>query len=396
MGKLKEKNLFIEINDDNFLVAVGKHDDELNFEIIERETFSPSGFKKGKVVDLDASTTNLKKTINKIENKLNLLFSEVNLIVDQSDIDCINVNGFKKLNGNQILSQDISYILNDIKSKLVDAEKNKKIIHLFNTNYLLDNKKLKNLPIGLYGDFYSHQLTFFLMNDNELKNIKTLLNKCNLNVNKIILKSFTEGVKIIHKDRKDTFIKIKIGKNETNLSCFYNSAFCFFQKFNFGSEIILKDISKVCSLELAKVQNIILGTDFKISDKNMYVDKKYFDEKNFRKISLKHIIEICSARIEEMINITFNQNKNLKLFKEKETLLYLDIEDKNVFYKFKDIFGSQFSKCNLIFCNSVDEDNFSSIKIFGELLIKGWTREAIPIVNKKKSWISRIFSGLFD
>ena len=248
MGKLKKKNLFIEINDDNFLVAVGKHDDELNFEIIERETFSPSGFKKGKVVDLDASTTNLKKTINKIENKLNLLFSEVNLIVDQSDIDCINVNGFKKLNGNQILSQDISYILNDIKSKLVDAEKNKKIIHLFNTNYLLDNKKLKNLPIGLYGDFYSHQLTFFLMNDNELKNIKTLLNKCNLNVNKIILKSFTEGVKIIHKDRKDTFIKIKIGKNETNLSCFYNSAFCFFQKFNFGSEIILKDISKVCSL----------------------------------------------------------------------------------------------------------------------------------------------------
>ena len=41
------------------------------------------------------------------------------------------------------------------------------------------------------------------------------------------------------------------------------------------------------------------------------LDKKYFDKNNFRKISLKHIIEISSARIEEITNILFNKNKNL-------------------------------------------------------------------------------------
>ena len=39
----------------------------------------------------------------------------MNVIINQNDFDCINVNGFKKLNGNQILSDDISYILNDVK-----------------------------------------------------------------------------------------------------------------------------------------------------------------------------------------------------------------------------------------------------------------------------------------
>ena len=34
MRKLKKKNLFIEINDDNFFVAVGEYDDELNFKIV--------------------------------------------------------------------------------------------------------------------------------------------------------------------------------------------------------------------------------------------------------------------------------------------------------------------------------------------------------------------------
>ena len=69
------------------------------------------------------------------------------------------MSGFKKLNGNQIISEDISYILNDIKSKLEKIEKEKTIMHIFNTKYCLDSKLSKNLPIGLFGDFYSHQLT---------------------------------------------------------------------------------------------------------------------------------------------------------------------------------------------------------------------------------------------
>ena len=151
---------------------------------------------------MKASTDNLKKIIKKVENKSNLFFSEANVIINHRDFECVNVSGFKKLNGNQILSEDISYILNDVKSKILEAENQKTIIHLFNTKFLLDNKPIKNLPIGLYGEFYSHQLTFFLIENNDIKNIKTLLNRCNLNLNKIILKSFTDGIKITQKKKK--------------------------------------------------------------------------------------------------------------------------------------------------------------------------------------------------
>tara|TARA_A100001015_G_scaffold320839_1_gene448745 strand:+ start:2476 stop:2706 length:231 start_codon:yes stop_codon:yes gene_type:complete len=74
MDKLEKKNLFVEINDTNILVAIGEYDDELNFKIVEKEIFSPSGFKNGKVVDLKFSGDNLKKTINKIENRSNLFY----------------------------------------------------------------------------------------------------------------------------------------------------------------------------------------------------------------------------------------------------------------------------------------------------------------------------------
>ena len=260
----------------------------------------------------------------------------------------------------------------------------------------MDSKLIKNLPIGLYGDFYSHQLTFFMINDVELKSIKTLFNKCNLKLNKIILKSFTEGIRIINKDKNDTFLKIKIDKHETQLSFFYESAFNQFQKFNFGSDIIYKDISKVCSLDILKVKKIISETNFDELNENIYVDEKFFDENDQRKISLKHIIEISSARIKELINIIFNHNNNLNYPKEKIFFIYLDFDDKNIARKFEDIFKNSFKKTKLNFSNLNDDNLFISIEIFGELLSRGWTKEAIPIVNKKKSWISGIFSSLFE
>ena len=51
MDKLSKKNLFVEIGDENILVAYGKYDDELNFQIIEKEEFSFEGSQKGKIID---------------------------------------------------------------------------------------------------------------------------------------------------------------------------------------------------------------------------------------------------------------------------------------------------------------------------------------------------------
>ena len=152
----------------------------------------------------------------------------------------------------------------------------------------------------------------------------------------------------------------------------------------------------MCSLEIQKVYDIVSNTNLENLDRDMFVDKKYFNENNFRKISLKHILEISSARIEEMINIIFNHNKNLHSVKGNKIDLFLDFDDKKINYKFKNIFHNSFENCKLEIENLTDEDPFIPIKIYGDLLSKGWAREAIPVLTKKNSWISRIFSILFE
>ena len=59
------------------------------------------------------------------------------------------------------MKEDITYIINLLKSKIIEIEKDKSILHIFNTKSLLDKKEIKNLPIGLFGNLYSHELSLF-------------------------------------------------------------------------------------------------------------------------------------------------------------------------------------------------------------------------------------------
>ena len=58
----------------------------------------------------------------------------------------------------------------------------------------------------MFGDFYSHELSFCLIDNNDNKNLHKIFEKCNLNIKKIILKSFVESSIISNKNLKcDTF-----------------------------------------------------------------------------------------------------------------------------------------------------------------------------------------------
>ena len=90
----------------------------------------------------------------------------------------------------------------------------KKILHIFNSKYSLDKKEIDNLPIGLFGDFYSHELSFNLINKNDYKNLKNIFDRCNLKISKILLESFVKGSLISEKNPQlDTFLYIRIDED---------------------------------------------------------------------------------------------------------------------------------------------------------------------------------------
>ena len=167
------------------------------------------GINDKRISDLESVFNTIKENIYLIEQKFDYTFKEVILILDNFNPSFINLTGFKKLNGSQVLKENITYIINTLKSCLDKNESNKTILHIFNSKFILDKKNIENLPISLFGDFYSHELSFTLMNTNDYKNLNIIFDKCSLKIKKILIKSFILGANISDNFKNfDTFLKL--------------------------------------------------------------------------------------------------------------------------------------------------------------------------------------------
>ena len=224
---------------------------------------------------------------------------------------------------------------------MVLNDKNQSIIHIFNYNYIVDGKKFVEEPIGIFADSLTHEITFITVPKNNLKNITQAFINCDLEIERLISRTFVLGVESLNdKELQFGTVLINLGFERVSLGLFKNLALVHSITLPIGINHIKKDISKVCSLNLEESGVIRDNIDFtfqnnhKLFDENNYLKKNYFVNTNFRKISKKLILNVIKARIDEIFNIlkkqliipevNFNSGTNLLLLGEGSNLINIE------------------------------------------------------------------------
>ena len=399
--KLNLPYLIISLNDDKIIFFVISYNENKDYKLIKNITIVSEGVQNGKIVDVKLVSQLIKKSINSIEDELNFFFTNASVVINPSNVNCLNISGYKKLNGSQISKEDITYILNNIKKTISSNEDKFSLVHLFNSSFSLDSDNLENLPIGLFGDFYNQSMTFFLVNKNIIKNIKLTFNNCGINIERIILKSFVEGINFLLKNQNNkNFTLISFEGDRINVSLFKNKSYVFTQDFEFGINLIIRDISKLCSLKISEVQFLLKEINLKSTlenDNESCLNSKFFSSSPYRKIKHHLILDIITARLDELIEICYEKNSNLNYFRDNNNIIHINIEK---FEYFENIhFALQKNKLintDFIFGRNIEESSLFSLNGAADLIGKGWDKEAIPVVQTKRSLISTFFSRLFS
>ena len=219
-----------------------------------------------------------------------------------------------------------------------------------------------------------------------------------MNIKKVISKSFVDGVSLIEKNSKlETFFKIEIDLNNTQVIFFENSSLRYIQNFSFGLNIINKDISKITSLDENIIKDILLNSNFSIQSLEQdYVEQKFFKNNNYRKIKKKLISQIAEARIKELAEILVIKNTNVSFLLKKKAPIFLQVNDKSHEMCFKNVYINCFSKnkyfdIKLIYSHTIE----TLFKNANEIVQFGWKKEAVPVVHEKRSMIAKIFDIFF-
>ena len=397
MEKEREK-LFAEINDQEIRYAVFKLSDGSNYNLLTKKNSKNNGIKNGAVTDLNIAIEKVSRDLKEIEKKLDRVFSNINLIINQREMSSTNITSFKKLNGAKVEKRDLDYILNEGKISISKNQENNSILHILNSNFYLDKKRRNKIPLNIFGDHLGLQMTFVSLPKNNIKNIKSLFENNDLKVDRLLCRPLITGINLVSENNSlKNFFLLNIDDELSTISIYENSSLVFFKTFPFGTNSICRDLSQLCSIKDQEVRSILNEINFneKIEKKTKYIDKKFFQDSQFTKLSLSHFRDIIDSRVQEMMNYMFNKNSNLNYFKNKLSHIYLVFENKVFQENLGEIFQGYLNfNSDKIALRLVPLDDLSLLGA-AELTFRGWHAEAVPYVQEKKSLFAGVFSHFF-
>jgi len=397
MKKEREK-LFAEIKDQEIRYGVFELGDDSNYNLLAKKNSKNDGIKHGIVTDLKTATEKVSQDLKEIEEKLNKVFGSINLIVNQREMSSTNVTSFKNLNGAKVEKRDFDYILNEGKISISQNEEKNSILHILNSNFYLDKKRRDKIPLNIFGDHLGLQMNFVSLPKNNIKNIKNLFEENDLKVDRLLCRPLATGINLVNQNSGlKNFFLLNIDDELSTISIYENSSLIFFKTFPFGTNSIYRDLSQLCSIKDKEARSILNEINFNknVENKTKYIDKKFFEESQFTKLSLSHFREIIDSRIQEMMNYLFNKNSNLNYFKNRLSHIYLVFENR-IFQK---NLGETFKGClnfdsDKIVIRLITLDDLPLLGA-AELTFRGWHAEAIPHAQKKKSLFAGVFSRFF-
>jgi len=145
------KKLFIELINKKIIFLVIEFYKDNNFKVLDEINTTSKGLENGNIVDLEECVSTIQDCLFKIEKRLDYTFDSVNLIINNQDAEIINLNNTKKLHGDQLTKEDISYIINPLTNLKLNFGL---ILRELNNDDGFLNTKYYN--ISLMSDLFNH------------------------------------------------------------------------------------------------------------------------------------------------------------------------------------------------------------------------------------------------
>jgi len=393
---MSKEKLIAEIAEDEIKYVIYEQDEKSEYKIFKKKVSENVGIRQGKILDFNYTSRKISEDLKDLEKETDKIFTNISVVINEPEISCTNFSGFKKLNGSKVEKRDLDYLLNEGKSTILKNQDKNSILHILNSNFVLDKMKKNKIPVDLYGDHLSLHMTFISLPTNNLKNIKSLFHSSDLKIDRIITKPLACGIDLLNKNKgAKNFVLLNFDKEVCSISLYEDSSLVFLKIFPFGTNSIYRDIIQLCSIRENEAREIVNELDH-LNKKNKYIDKKLFTESEYKKLSTNHINEIINARVSEMLDYVFNKNKNLNYVNNKILRVHIFFEDKQILENLGNLFkkslkiDSTKTQIQLLPLNE-----FTALRGAAELIFKGWNKEAIPISQKKKSMISTFFRQFF-
>ncbi|MGE5418802.1 MAG: cell division protein FtsA [Chloroflexota bacterium] len=306
MSKKEHYVAAIDIGTTKIVAIVGKKNENGKIEILGLSKALSKGVKRGVVLNIEDTVEAITTTVNDVQQRSGILFSEVFVGIAGQHIKSMKNRGYILRDSweDEIKKEEVFRLIEDMHKIHIDI--GEEIIHVIPQNFIVDNETGVKSPIGMCGRRLEANFHIVVGQIAAAKNIEKCIRKAGMTVKDMILEPLASSDAVLTDDEREAgVVLVDIGGGTTDVAVYYDNIIRHTAVIPFGGNVITKDIKEGCQIlqrhaEALKTQYGSALGDIAPDDKVVSIPGIAGREP--KEISFKSLAYIIQSRMEEIID----------------------------------------------------------------------------------------------
>jgi len=301
----------IDVGTTKVCTLVGRIEDEKTIRILGVGIEPSEGIKKGTIIDLEAATRAIKRSVERAEGTSGLEITTALVSMAGAHVSSVNSRGSVGVSNGIIDEYDVLRALDQARSVAIPSDR--EIVHVIQRGFTVDGQDGIRSPIGMHAYRMEVEAHIITASTATVDNLRKCVGEAGVDVLQFVLNPLASAEVVLTDQERQMGVAVcDIGGGTTDLAIYVDGDVWHTMVLAVGGNHITQDIAHGLRLaksqaeEIKKQQGHAVRAEIGADE---YFGIRPFGEENLVQINRQDLAHIIEARVEEIFRLTLQEIK---------------------------------------------------------------------------------------
>ena len=232
----------LDVGTSKIVCLIGQVIDSHSIEVVSMGSYPSSGLKKGVVVNIDATTDAIQKSVDQAVSSFDGKIKNVYVGIAGQHIKSLNSHGIVRIENKEVTSKDIDGVIDMAQDVSIPSDQ--MLLHVLPKEFYIDDLDSIREPLGMSGAKLGAHVHLVTCAVTAMQNIEKCVRRSGLNIDGFVLEQLASSYSVLSDDEKELGVcLVDIGGGTTDIAIFNNGSITFTGVIPIAGDQVTSDIA---------------------------------------------------------------------------------------------------------------------------------------------------------
>ena len=301
----------IDVGTTKVCTLVGRIEDEKSIRILGVGIEPSEGIKKGTIVDLDAASRAISRSVERAESTSGLEITTALVSMAGAHVSSVNSRGSVGVSSGVIEEYDVLRVLEQARAVAIPHDR--EIIHVIQRGFSVDGQDGIRSPVGMHGYRLEVEAHIITASNATVDNLRKCIDESGVQIQQFVLNPLASAEVVLTDQERQMGVAVcDIGGGTTDLAIYVDGDVWHTMVLAVGGNHVTQDVAHGLRLPMAQAEEIKKQYGHAVRGEvgaDEYFSMKPFGEERPVQINRQDLAHIIEARVEEIFRLTLQEVK---------------------------------------------------------------------------------------